>query len=109
MVVADGLFAFLSEPVIVAIFRRITEHFGSGVVAFNDYGTVGRANRLTGKLLPTRKRMARTLSSEWGFSGFKDPHHPETWSPDLRLIEEASAMHQPDLPCSRPCCGSAAA
>jgi O-methyltransferase involved in polyketide biosynthesis len=28
MVVADGLFAFLNEPVIVAVLRRITGHFG---------------------------------------------------------------------------------
>ena len=27
MLIADGLFAFLSEPVIVGIFRRITDHF----------------------------------------------------------------------------------
>jgi O-methyltransferase involved in polyketide biosynthesis len=97
MIVADGLFAFLGEPCIVAIFRRITEHFESGVVAFNDYGKVGRTNRFTAKYLPTRKRMVRMLSNEWGFRGFKDAHHPETWNPDLRLIEEASAMHEPDV------------
>src|SRR3954447_21017661 len=87
MVVADGLFAFLSEPVIVAIFRRITEHFAFGMVAFNDYGTVGRLSRFTGRL----------VSTQWSFRGFKDAHHPETWNPNLRLIEEASAMHEPDV------------
>jgi O-methyltransferase involved in polyketide biosynthesis len=38
ILVADGLFAFLTEPVIASIFRRITDHFGSGELAFNDYG-----------------------------------------------------------------------
>jgi O-methyltransferase involved in polyketide biosynthesis len=99
MVVADGLFAFLSEPVIVAVFRRITGHFGSGTVAFNDYGTVGRANRFVGKLVTTRKPGGASNSphSQWDFRGFKDAHHPETWNPDLRLTEEASVMHEPDV------------
>src|SRR3954463_13376786 len=57
MVVADGLFAFLGEAIVVAVLRSITGHFDSGVVAFNDYGTVSRANRLAGKLVTTRKRM----------------------------------------------------
>ena len=102
MVFADGLFTFLSEPVIIGILRRITGHFESGMVAFNDYGTVSRANRIAGKLVTTGKRMfkdgggSNSPHSLWGFRGFKDGHHPETWNPDLRLIEEASAMHEPD-------------
>ena len=97
MVVADGLFAFLDESTIVDLFRRITEHFSSGVLAFYDYGKVSRTSRLPGKLLPTRKRMGRLLASAWAFDGFKDAHHPETWNPRLRLIEEVSAMTEPDL------------
>ena len=46
MVIADGLFAFLSESVIVGVFRRITEHFASGELAFNDYGRIGWISRL---------------------------------------------------------------
>src|SRR6201999_3814061 len=30
MVIANGLFAFLSEPVITAVFRRLTAHFETG-------------------------------------------------------------------------------
>jgi O-methyltransferase involved in polyketide biosynthesis len=96
MIVADGLFAFLSEPVIVAILRRITDHFEAGMVAFNDYGTVGRVNRFA-KLVTTKKRMFRTMYSQWGSQGFKDAHHPETWNPDLSLVEEASVVHEPDV------------
>jgi O-methyltransferase involved in polyketide biosynthesis len=96
MVVADGLFPFLSEPVVVAIFRQITDHFESGMFAFNDYGTVGRIKRFA-SLVTTRKRMFRTLYSQWGFDGFKDAHQPETWNPDLKLVEETSALHEPDV------------
>jgi O-methyltransferase involved in polyketide biosynthesis len=102
MVVADGLFAFLGEPVIVAVLRRITSHFDSGVVAFNDYGTVSRANRLAGKLITSGQRIlsrggtSNSPHSQWEFPGFKDAHHPETWNADLTLVEEASLMHEPD-------------
>jgi len=96
MVVADGVFAFLSEPVVAAVFRRITDRFETGVVAFNDYGVVSRMNRFA-KLVTTRKRMFRTMYSQWNFRGFKDAHHPETWNPDLRLVEEASVLHERDV------------
>jgi O-methyltransferase involved in polyketide biosynthesis len=95
MVVADGLFAFLSEPVIITVLRRATNHFESGLIAFNDYGTVGRVNRLA-KVVTARRQMFRTMYSQWANRGFKDAHHPETWNPDLRLVEEASAMHEPE-------------
>lgn len=36
MLIGDGLFAFLSGPVIVGIFGRITDHFATGELAFND-------------------------------------------------------------------------
>ena len=54
MLIADGLFAFLSEPVIIGIFRRITDHFGSGELAFNDYGRNGWFSRLAIKLYPQK-------------------------------------------------------
>ncbi len=97
IIFADGLFAFLSEPTIVAVVRRITEHFGSGVLAFYDYGKVSRVSRTAGKLFPTSKRMGRLLADAWAFDGFKDARHPESWDPGLQLIEEASAMNEPDI------------
>src|SRR5690242_9271042 len=45
MVVADGVFPFLTESAVIAILRQLTGHFSSGMVAFNDYGTVSRLNR----------------------------------------------------------------
>ena len=32
-----------------------------------------------------------------GLRRFKDAHHPETWNPDLRLVEEASLAHAPEV------------
>jgi O-methyltransferase involved in polyketide biosynthesis len=95
MLIADGLFAFLSEPVIVGIFRRITDHFGSGELAFNDYGRIGWFSRVAIKLAP--QKMFKDVGSQWGYPGFKDAHHPETWNPRMRLVEEASLTHAPEV------------
>jgi O-methyltransferase involved in polyketide biosynthesis len=95
MLIADGLFAFLSEQVIVGIFRRITDHFGTGELAFNDYGRIGWFSRIAIKLAP--QKMFKDVGSQWGYAGFRDAHHPETWNPRLRLIEEASLAHAPEV------------
>jgi O-methyltransferase involved in polyketide biosynthesis len=95
MVIADGLFAFLSEPVIVGLFRRITDHFKSGELAFNDYGRVGWFSRLAVKLAP--QQMFHTVGVQWGYPGFKDARVPETWNPRLTLVEETSLAHVPEV------------
>ena len=95
MLIADGLFAFLSEQVIIGIFRRITDHFGTGELAFNDYGRIGWFSRIAIKLAP--QKMFKDVGSQWGYAGFRDAHHPETWNPRLRLIEEASLAHAPEV------------
>jgi O-methyltransferase involved in polyketide biosynthesis len=95
MLIADGLFAFLSEPVIVGIFRRITDHFRSGELAFNDYGRIGWVSRVAIKLYP--QKMFKDVGSQWGYAGFKDAHHPETWNPRMTLVEEASLAFEPEV------------
>ena len=95
MLIADGLFAFLSEPVIVGIFRRITDHFGSGELAFNDYSRIGWFSRVAVELAP--QKMFKDVGSQWGYPGFKDAHHPETWNPRMTLAEEASLTHAPEV------------
>ncbi|MGB0972215.1 MAG: class I SAM-dependent methyltransferase [Mycobacterium sp.] len=94
MVFADGLIAFLDEAEASAIFRSIAGHFNSGVIAFNDYGPVSKVNQLMGGLATSRK--ANSPHSQWRFRGFKDAQHPESWHNGLALIEEASAMQQPE-------------
>lgn len=95
MVRADGLFAFVAEPVLVGLFRRITEHFASGELAFNDYGHVGLLTRAATRLAP--QRMFDLIGSQWGYRGFNDARHPETWNRRLRLVEEASVAHAPEV------------
>ncbi|MCH9731715.1 MAG: class I SAM-dependent methyltransferase [Actinomycetia bacterium] len=94
MAFADGLIAFLDEAEAIAIFRGIAGHFNSGVIAFNDYGPVSKLNQLMGGLATSRK--ANSPHSQWRFRGFKDARHPESWHNGLALIEEASAMQQPE-------------
>jgi len=95
MLVADGLFAFLTEAQIIAIFLTITDHFGAGELAFNDYGRIGWASRLAVKLYP--QKMFKDVGSQFGYPGFKDAHHPETWNPRMRLVEEASLTDAPEV------------
>jgi len=95
MVIADGLFAFLSEPVIVGIFRGLTDHFRSGELAFNDYGHVGWLSRLAVKLAP--QPMFAQVGVQWGYPGFKDARVPEGWNPRLTLVEETSLAHAPEV------------
>lgn len=97
MIFADGLFAFLSEPAVVAVVGAICEHFSSGMLSFYDYGKVSRISRKAGTVLPNSKRMTRLLHSVWRYDGFADAHHPETWNPRLVLVEEACALQQPDV------------
>jgi O-methyltransferase involved in polyketide biosynthesis len=95
MLVADGLFAFLPESQIAGIFRRITDHFGSGELAFNDYGRIGRVSQAAVKLAP--QKMFKDVGIQWGYAGFKDAHYPQTWNPRMTLVEEASLTDEPEV------------
>jgi O-methyltransferase involved in polyketide biosynthesis len=95
MLVADGLFAFLPETQIARIFTRITDHFTSGEIAFNDYGRIGWISQVAVKLAP--QRMFKAVGSRWGYAGFKDARYPLKWNPRLTLVEEASLTHQPEV------------
>jgi O-methyltransferase involved in polyketide biosynthesis len=95
MVIADGLFAFLSEPVLHGVFRCLTTYFTSGELAFNDYGRIGWFSRLAVKLAP--QRMFGSVGAQWGYPGFEDPRVPETWNPLLKLVEEVSLAHAPEV------------
>jgi O-methyltransferase involved in polyketide biosynthesis len=95
MLIADGLFAFLSEPQIAGIFRRITDHFGSGELAFNDYGRMGWVSRIGMKVLP--QKMYKVIGGQMGYPGFKDAHYPQTWNPRMTVVEEASLVYAPEV------------
>jgi O-methyltransferase involved in polyketide biosynthesis len=91
MLIADGLLAFLPESVVVGLFRHIPEHFRSGEVAMNDYGRVGRLN------IAAMKIVFSAVGNQWAYRGFTDAHLPERWSPRLRLVEETSLSHAPEI------------
>ncbi len=91
MLVADGLLAFLAEPVIINLFRRIPEYFRSGELAINDYGRVGWLS------LMAMKVAFSAVGTQWAYRGFKDARLPETWSPRLTLVEETSLAHAPEV------------
>jgi O-methyltransferase involved in polyketide biosynthesis len=94
LVFADGLVAFLDEPTVAAVFRSITTHFASGVLAFNDYGKVSRLNRLLGRIATSRT--TNSPHTQWNFPGFADARVPQRWDPALTLHEEASVMQRPE-------------
>lgn len=94
MVFADGLIAFLDEATVRTLFARVTAHFGTGVLAFNDYGPVSRINRLVGRLATART--TNSPHTQWNFPGFADARRPEAWNPGLTLLEEASVMQRPE-------------
>ncbi|WIM88755.1 class I SAM-dependent methyltransferase [Candidatus Mycobacterium wuenschmannii] len=89
--IADGLLAFVPESLLVNLFRHIPEHFGSGEVAINDYGRVSPVN------IAAMKIGFSAVGTQWIYRGFNDPHTPETWSPRLRLVEETSLSHVPEI------------
>lgn len=91
MLIADGLVGFLPEPVVIKLFHGVPEHFRSGELVLNDYGRVGPASILAMKI------GFSAVGSCWQYRGFKDPRLPETWQPRLKLVEEASLAHAPEV------------
>jgi O-methyltransferase involved in polyketide biosynthesis len=91
MLIADGLLAFLPEPVIINLFRHIPKHFRSGELELNDYGRVGRSSILAMKIVFS------AVGTQWDYRGFKDARVPQTWSPRLTLVEETSLFHAPEV------------
>lgn len=95
MLVADGLFAFLAEPVVIGLLGHITDYFRAGELAFNDYGRVGPLSWLGMKLAPWG--MFHLLGQVWANPGFKDPLTPQRWNPRLRLVEQACLAHAAEV------------
>jgi O-methyltransferase involved in polyketide biosynthesis len=93
---ANGLLAFLNQQEIISLFRQVTGHFQAGELAFNDYGRIGWVSRAAVKLAP--QRMFKAVAGQWsGYPGFKDAHWPEVWNPRLKLVEETSLAHAPEV------------
>ncbi|WP_343572368.1 class I SAM-dependent methyltransferase [Mycobacterium sp.] len=89
--IADGLLAFVPEPLLVNLFRRVPEHFRSGEIAINDYGRVSALN------ITAMKIVFSAVGTRWIYRGFSDARTPESWSPRLHLVEETSLSHVPEV------------
>ncbi len=90
MLIPDGLLAFLSESVIINLFRHIPDHFRSGELALNDYGRVGRSSLLAMKV----------CSVPWkpmGLSGFQGRPRSRDVESATDVVEEASLSHAPEV------------
>ena len=89
--IADGLLAFVPESLLVNLFRHIPEHFRTGELAINDYGRVSAIN------IAAMKMVFGAVGKQWVYRGFNDAHVPARWSPRLRLVEETSLSHVPEV------------
>lgn len=89
LVVAEGLVMYLREKDGTALFRRITEQFPSGQIAFDAYA--GAMVRLVSRLATVRGAKVELV---WGID---DPHDLEKQVPTLRLVESVEFLTMPDL------------
>ena len=89
--IADGLLAFVSESLLTNLFRHIPDYFRSGELAINDYGKVSALN------IAAMKVGFSAVGNQWNYRGFDDARVPEAWSPRLRLVEETSLSHVPEV------------
>ena len=89
LVVAEGLVMYLHEQEGTALFRRITDQFPSGQIAFDGYS--GAMVRLVSRLAAVRGAKVELV---WGVD---DPHDLEKQIPKLHLAESVEFLMMPDL------------
>jgi O-methyltransferase involved in polyketide biosynthesis len=88
-VVAEGLVMYLPEKDGTALFRRITEQFPSGQIAFDGYS--GSMVRLVSRLATVR---GAKVDLVWGVD---NPYDLEKQIPNLRLAESIEFLAMPEL------------
>jgi O-methyltransferase involved in polyketide biosynthesis len=88
-VVAEGLVMYLPEAEGLALFRRITEQFPSGQIAFDAYSSA--MMRMVSRFAALR---GAKVDLVWGMS---DPHDLEKQVPKLRLAESVEFLTMPEL------------
>jgi O-methyltransferase involved in polyketide biosynthesis len=89
LVVAEGLVMYLQEKDATALFRRITEQFTSGQIAFDGYSWA--MVRLVSRFAAVRGAKVELVS------GVNDPHDLEKHVPKLHLVENVEFLTMPDL------------
>lgn len=88
VIVAEGLFPFMTGDSFQALTRALTGHFPSGELALNGYT---RFAAWTMKYHPTIKALGVKAAQ-----GFDDPHEPESWHAGLELVEEQFVTRAPE-------------
>jgi len=89
LIVAEGLVMYLHEKDGTALFRRVTEQFPSGQIAFDGYS--GSMVRLVSRLATVRGAKVELV---WGVD---NPHDLEKQVPGLHLVESVEFLTMPDL------------
>ena len=89
IVIAEGLVMYLPEQDGTALFRRITEQFPRGEIAFDGYS--GSMVRLVSRLATVRGAKVELV---WGVD---DPHDLEKQIPSLHLAESVEFLTMPEL------------
>jgi O-methyltransferase involved in polyketide biosynthesis len=89
LVVAEGLVMYLPEKDGIGLFRRITERFPSGQIAFDGYS--GTMLRLVSRFATVRGARVELV---WGVD---DPRDLEKEIPRLRLVDEVPFLTMPEL------------
>jgi O-methyltransferase involved in polyketide biosynthesis len=89
LVVAEGLVMYLHEKDGTALFKRITEQFPSGEIAFDGYSKA--MVRLVSRFATVRGAKVELV---WGID---DPHDIEKQVPKLRLVENVAFLTMPEL------------
>ena len=90
VVVADGLFAFVTQKDFVSLLNRLTSHLPSGELAFNLYTT---------SAIWALKHLSGMAAIAGGVTnpGFNDPGLPEHWVGGLKLVEEIFLTRAPEV------------
>lgn len=88
LVVAEGLFLYLSEGEVLPLLRTVTTQFPSGEVAFDAYSRMGLA-------LASRNRMFRATGAVMRWS-LDNPLDLEAQVPGLRLRDEQWVYEESD-------------
>jgi O-methyltransferase involved in polyketide biosynthesis len=89
LVVTEGLVMYLHEEDGTALFRRITEQFPSGQIAFDGYS--GAMVRLVSRFMTVGGAKVELV---WGVD---DPDDLEKWVPRLHLVDDVAFLTMPDL------------
>lgn len=90
MIVADGVFPFLTQDEFVTLLDRLTNHFKGGELALNVYTTYGI-------WVLKHTRAMRAIAADVVNPGVNNPRQPEHWVDRLTLLDEIFSTRAPEV------------